>query len=130
MYEDQIEQKRKYIQSLEREIGNLNYQQDVLENKIRQYEIAQQRSPQSASAYSRQIDSLRMQIDNLRSKRIYTSEKLQNLNRELSLLEKREAEVRTKQSQGRYFKERRSFDEGSKPGPGFPDNFPPSRGNR
>lgn len=110
MYEKQIEQKRRYIQSLEQQIEGFNHQQDILESKIRQYELAQQRSPQSAMAYARQIDSLKRQIDDLRNKRIYAADKLQKTKREISLLEKAEADLKAKQAREKYSKGGNDFE--------------------
>jgi uncharacterized coiled-coil DUF342 family protein len=101
---DGAEQKRRQAQSIEQEIANINQQEDILERKIREYEIAKQRSPQSANAYAIQIENLKRQIDILRNKRINASSRLQNTNREISLLEKRETEERLKQPQRRYFR--------------------------
>ncbi|HOA47326.1 MAG TPA: hypothetical protein PK723_03720 [Candidatus Pacearchaeota archaeon] len=97
MYEDQIERLKRESQSIERDISRINYQEDILTQKIRQYQIAQQRSPQSAAAYARQIDDLERQIDKLRSDRINASSRLSQKEREISLWEKRSTEAKAKQ---------------------------------
>ena len=61
----------------------------MLTQKIRGYELAQQRSPSSANAYARQIESLNLQIDKLRSERMNLSSKLSQKERELALWEKK-----------------------------------------
>jgi len=97
MYEDEIERLKREIQSIERDISRINYQEDLLTQKIRQYQMSQQRSPQSAAAYARQIESLERQIDKLRSNRISASSRLSQKEREASLWEKRAIEAKAKQ---------------------------------
>lgn len=123
MYEDQIERLKREIQSLEREIGGNTYREDMLTQKIRGYELAQQRSPSSANAYARQIESLNLQIDKLRSERMNLSSKLSQKERELALWEKRAAEskARSRSQSSGHFPSLRKW---GTPPPGTKDNDP------
>lgn len=88
MYEEKIEQKRREADSIEREIDDINLQEDRFTERIRQYEIAQQRSPQSSNLYAREIENLNYQIDKLRQRRIYASTRLQKVKNDIRFLEK------------------------------------------